>query len=351
MTTMLSIRDLEAGYGKVKVLHGISMEVPKGQGRHADRIERRGARPPRCARSRGMIRPTAGSIALKDRRIDGMESYRIARFGIAHSPEGRRVFATMTGHRQPDPRRLPAPDAGTCEGRRRRRSRARSRAVPATQGTSPSTGRHAVGRRAADARDGARGDARARGRAARRAVDGSSRPILVDEVFRIIERLKGEGVTMLLVEQFAAAALAVADYGYVLENGRISTPRRSRQAEERSSGQGRLSGRESLSRFGGCEQLLVFMRDPGTSRSVHGPWPTPSPGLRSLGGRRPSGAAARRSGRQPSWITRLRPPCLAAYRRRSASVNIAAWSSASVAAATPMLDRDPQVRGRSTAQS
>jgi branched-chain amino acid transport system ATP-binding protein len=47
-------------------------------------------------------------------------------------------------------------------------------------------------------------------------------PILVAEVFRIIERLKSEGVTMLLVEQFAAAALGVADYGYVLENGRIS---------------------------------------------------------------------------------------------------------------------------------
>jgi branched-chain amino acid transport system ATP-binding protein len=47
-------------------------------------------------------------------------------------------------------------------------------------------------------------------------------PILVEEVFRIITRLKAEGVTMLLVEQFAAAALDVADYGYVLENGRIS---------------------------------------------------------------------------------------------------------------------------------
>jgi branched-chain amino acid transport system ATP-binding protein len=47
-------------------------------------------------------------------------------------------------------------------------------------------------------------------------------PILVDEVFRIISRLRAEGVTMLLVEQFAAAALAVADYGYVLENGRIA---------------------------------------------------------------------------------------------------------------------------------
>ena len=47
-------------------------------------------------------------------------------------------------------------------------------------------------------------------------------PILVEEVFRIIARLKSEGVTMLLVEQFAAAALNVADYGYVLENGRIA---------------------------------------------------------------------------------------------------------------------------------
>jgi branched-chain amino acid transport system ATP-binding protein len=47
-------------------------------------------------------------------------------------------------------------------------------------------------------------------------------PILVEEVFRIITRLKDEGVTMLLVEQFAAAALNVADYGYVLENGSIA---------------------------------------------------------------------------------------------------------------------------------
>jgi branched-chain amino acid transport system ATP-binding protein len=47
-------------------------------------------------------------------------------------------------------------------------------------------------------------------------------PILVEEVFRIISNLKSQGVTMLLVEQFAAAALNVADYGYVLENGRIS---------------------------------------------------------------------------------------------------------------------------------
>ena len=47
-------------------------------------------------------------------------------------------------------------------------------------------------------------------------------PLLVKEVFRIIGELKERGITMLLVEQFAAAALEVADYGYVLENGHIS---------------------------------------------------------------------------------------------------------------------------------
>ena len=47
-------------------------------------------------------------------------------------------------------------------------------------------------------------------------------PFLVEKVFNIIQRLKAQGVAMLLVEHFAAAALNVADYGYVLENGRIS---------------------------------------------------------------------------------------------------------------------------------
>ena len=43
-----------------------------------------------------MIQPTAGEITLNGKRIDGMESYHIAKLGLAHSPEGRRVFATMT---------------------------------------------------------------------------------------------------------------------------------------------------------------------------------------------------------------------------------------------------------------
>ena len=92
---MLSIKNLEAGYGKVQVLHGISMEVPKGK--VVTLIGSNGAGKTTTMRAvSGMIKPTAGEITLHGKRVDGLESYTIAKQGLAHSPEGRRVFATMT---------------------------------------------------------------------------------------------------------------------------------------------------------------------------------------------------------------------------------------------------------------
>lgn len=92
---MLSIKNLQAGYGKVQVLHGISLDVPKGQ--VVTLIGSNGAGKTTTMRAvSGMISPTAGEITLNGKRIDGQESYTIARQGLAHSPEGRRVFATMT---------------------------------------------------------------------------------------------------------------------------------------------------------------------------------------------------------------------------------------------------------------
>ena len=92
---MLSIKNLEAGYGKVQVLHGISIEVPKGK--VVTLIGSNGAGKTTTMRAvSGMIKPTAGEINLHGKRIDGLESYAIAKQGLAHSPEGRRVFATMT---------------------------------------------------------------------------------------------------------------------------------------------------------------------------------------------------------------------------------------------------------------
>jgi len=217
---MLSIRNLEAGYGKVKVLHGISMEVPRAQ--VVTLIGSNGAGKTTTMRAlSGMIRPTAGEISLSGRRIDGLASHRIARLGLAHSPEGRRVFPTLSvsdnlllGAYPRLTGRRPRGDVAADMERAmdlfpRLKERRRQLAGTLSGGEQQML---AMARAVMLAPELVLLDEPSMGLA----------PILVEEVFRIIGRLKEQGVTMLLVEQFAAAALNVADYGYVLENGRIS---------------------------------------------------------------------------------------------------------------------------------
>ncbi|MGP1615826.1 MAG: ABC transporter ATP-binding protein, partial [Pollutimonas bauzanensis] len=92
---MLLIKNLEAGYGKVKVLHGVSIEVPKG--RVVTLIGSNGAGKTTTMKAiSGMLAPSAGEITLGGKNIFGLESHRIARQGLAHSPEGRRVFPTLS---------------------------------------------------------------------------------------------------------------------------------------------------------------------------------------------------------------------------------------------------------------
>jgi branched-chain amino acid transport system ATP-binding protein len=169
----------------------------------------------------GMIRPTGGEITLNGKRIDGLESYRVAKLGLAHSPEGRRVFATMT---VADNLRLGAFPRLTGS---RPRGDVEADFQRALEIFPRLKERHA---QLAGTLSGGEQQMLAMARAVMLnpeviLLDEPSMglaPILVSEVFRIIERLKAQGVTMLLVEQFAAAALGVADYGYVLENGRIA---------------------------------------------------------------------------------------------------------------------------------
>jgi len=217
---MLKIDNLHAGYGSVDVLHGISLEVPKGK--VVSLIGSNGAGKTTTMRAiSGMIRPKRGAVMLNEQDVTGLDSHRIARRGLAHSPEGRRVFPTLsvtdnlllgafpryTGSRLrgnieddldqamelfPRLKERRNQQAGTLSGGEQQML-AMARAVMLNPDVvlldEPSMG---------------------------------LAPILVEEVFRIISRLREKGVTMLLVEQFAAAALNVSDYGYVMENGRIS---------------------------------------------------------------------------------------------------------------------------------
>ena len=216
---MLEVTGLSAGYGQVEVLHGLDFQVPKGQ--VVALIGSNGAGKTTTMRAlSGMIRPRAGSIRLNGREIGGLDSHDVARFGLAHSPEGRRVFPTLS-----------VEDNLTLG------------AFPRLTGSRPKGDVAADRERAfemfprlkerrtqlAGTLSGGEQQMLAMGRALMLRpeillLDEPSMglaPKLVEEVFRIIRLLKAEQVTMLLVEQFAMAALGVDDHAYVLENGRI----------------------------------------------------------------------------------------------------------------------------------
>ncbi len=217
---MLSISNLHAAYGKVEVLHGISLDVPKGK--VVTLIGSNGAGKTTTMRAiSGMLKPKAGTVTLGGKDVTGLESHRIARAGLAHSPEGRRVFSTMS---VTDNLLLGAFPRFT-------RSRPRgdiTRDLEQALELFPRLKERQF--QLAGTLSGGEQQMLAMARAVMLnpeviLLDEPSMglaPILVEEVFKIILRLKEQGVTMLLVEQFAAAALNVADYGYVMENGRIS---------------------------------------------------------------------------------------------------------------------------------
>jgi branched-chain amino acid transport system ATP-binding protein len=217
---MLSISNLHAAYGKVEVLHGISLEVPKGK--VVTLIGSNGAGKTTTMRAiSGMIKPVSGTVRLGGKEVTGLPSHRISRAGLAHSPEGRRVFSTMTVNDNlllgAFPRLTGARLRGDVKADLERamelfpRLKERRNQLAGTL----SGGEQqmlAMARAVMLNPDVILLDEPSMGLA----------PILVEEVFRIIRNLKEQGVTMLLVEQFAAAALNVADHGYVLENGRIA---------------------------------------------------------------------------------------------------------------------------------
>ena len=216
---MLEVSGLSAGYGQVEVLHGLDFQVPKGQ--VVALIGSNGAGKTTTMRAlSGMIRPRAGSIRLNGQEIGGLDSHDVARFGLAHSPEGRRVFPTLSVEDNLTlgafPRLTGSRPKGDVAADRERAFEMFPRLKE---------------RRAqlAGTLSGGEQQMLAMGRALMLRpeillLDEPSMglaPKLVEEVFRIIRLLKAEQVTMLLVEQFAMAALGVADHAYVLENGRI----------------------------------------------------------------------------------------------------------------------------------
>jgi branched-chain amino acid transport system ATP-binding protein len=218
---MLVVSDLHAGYGLSEVLVGTSLEVKAGT--VVALIGANGAGKTTTMRAiSGLVRPSKGRVLLEGKPVQDLPPSRIARLGLAHSPEGRKVFGPLSVEDNlllGAWRRLPrffgfrSRAAGDLERVYdlfpRLRERKRQQAGTLSGGEQQML---AIGRALMAQPKVMLLDEPSMGLA----------PVIVQEVFRTIQRLKQQGMTMLLVEQFAKTALQVADYAYVMERGRIA---------------------------------------------------------------------------------------------------------------------------------
>ncbi len=220
-TALLRVENLHAGYGASEVLTGASFEVH--QGAVVALIGANGAGKTTAMRAlSGMLKPTKGKVLLDGKEVQQLQASQIARLGLAHSPEGRKIFVPLSVE---DNLLLGAytrlPKVFGFAGKANADLEKIYALFPRLKERR---------KQAAGTLSGGEQQMLAIGRALMAnpkiiLLDEPSMglaPVIVQEVFAIINKLKESGITMLLVEQFAKSALEVADYAYVLERGRIA---------------------------------------------------------------------------------------------------------------------------------
>ena len=212
---MLRIENLHSGYGRIEALHNVSLDVSAGE--VVALLGANGAGKTTLLRAISGVQPvTSGQIRFEDRRIERMPAHRRVLLGIAQVPEGRQLFAPLSVE---DNLKL---------GAWTRRASDLTADIAGIFAMFPILDemRHT----AAGALSGGQQQMLAIGRALMSKpklvlLDEPSMglaPILVDQIFNIVAQLQRSGQTILLVEQNARAALAIADRGYVIETGRIT---------------------------------------------------------------------------------------------------------------------------------
>jgi len=212
--TMLSVRSLRAGYGKIEVLHEVSIEVAQGQ--IVTLIGANGAGKTTLLKTvSGLIRPAGGTIDFEGQSMVRRPAHKIVMLGMSHVPEGRAILKRMTVL---DNLRM---------GAYVRRDKEIDADIDAVFVRFPAL----ADRRAQLAATLSGGEQQML--AIGRALVARPRLLLLDEpslglapkfVTRILQTLtdlRREGKTILLVEQNARKALQIADHGYVMERGRI----------------------------------------------------------------------------------------------------------------------------------
>lgn len=216
MARLLEVSELEVGYGKSRVLNGVTFHVDEGE--LMALIGTNGAGKSTLLKSvSGLLRPWSGKISLDGKRIDGVAPDQIVRMGIAHCPEGRRVFPEMSVREN---LRMGAYTRGDdwqrdCEriwDLFPRLGERQSQLAGTLSGGEQQM--LAIGRSLMSKPRILLLDEPSLGLA----------PVLVEQVIEIVEEVsRDEHITTVLVEQNASASLRIADRAYVLEGGRFVT--------------------------------------------------------------------------------------------------------------------------------
>ena len=214
MTALLEVDDLHVSYGAIEAVKGVTFSVEAGQ--IVTLIGGNGAGKTTTLRTlSGLLRPTAGDIRFDGRSIRGLAGHTVVQPGLAHAPEGRRIFGRMTIQENLD------------LGAFARRDGDIRTDMDRVYELFPVLGerRH----KPAGVLSGGEQQMLAIGRAMMSRprmlmLDEPSMglsPIMMQRIFDVIAELRDAGTTILLVEQNAQAALTLADHGYVIETGVI----------------------------------------------------------------------------------------------------------------------------------
>ena len=211
---MLEVRDLQTAYGRSQVLFGVNLEIRPGQ--VVTLLGRNGMGKTTTVLSiMGIVRPQGGKILLKNKPLLGLPSYRIAQAGIGLVPEGRQVFPNLTVRENllaTAANRHGRKDPWTLEkvyrffGQLRERQNSYGNQLSGGEQQMLAIGRALMTNPRLLILD--------------EATEGLA-PLVRSEIYRSIERLKAEGLSILLIDKDVRALTRAADVHYVLEKGRV----------------------------------------------------------------------------------------------------------------------------------
>jgi branched-chain amino acid transport system ATP-binding protein len=212
---MLEVKNIQVAYGKIVAVKDVSIDVKQGE--IVTLIGSNGAGKSTTLRTiSGLIKPKSGEILFNGKRIDGVPGHEIVGMGICHSPEGRRIFPRMTVKENLELGAFLRNDKAAVNADMDRVlelfPRLKER-IKQTAGTMSGGEQQML--------------------AVSRALMGDPKlllldepsmglaPVLVELIFDTIVKIRKQGITILLIEQNATAALEVADRAYVLESGKV----------------------------------------------------------------------------------------------------------------------------------